>query len=120
MIAVLNCNEKVNVHKFMINEFKSKKQKQNQRERNKSNRKKEVYYWTSGPDLWKEPSTRSRAFFLEVAISQPKARPSASRIRAFLPGEQEKRKHSEHTHSADAIPSTVESLDVSLDAPSNQ
>lgn len=37
--------------------------------------------------LWKEPSIRSLALFLDVAISQPRARPSASRILAFLPEE---------------------------------
>lgn len=43
-------------------------------------------YTERGSDLWKEPSIRSRALFLDVAIWQPRARPSASRIRAFLPG----------------------------------
>lgn len=38
--------------------------------------------------LWKEPSTRSLALFLDVAIWQPRARPSASRILDRLPGEQ--------------------------------
>lgn len=45
--------------------------------------------------LWKELSTRSLAFFLEVAIWHPRARPSASRILAFLP--------KEHTTEAETL-----------------
>lgn len=97
MEAVLLCDANVDVNKTKLN-----------------------WVGSSGADLWKEPSTRSRAFFLEVAISQPKARPSASRIRAFLPGGKQE-KHSKHTHNADANSwETVGSFVVSLNASPNQ